>query len=236
MVWVLSVSQQRPDTISYEPLSMPSVSGSIFSVLSALDIIAFAFRGHNLVLEIQLMYPCGEELKFLTSSLLFVSFTSSSEAFELIGTLCLQEACWLLYRHSTFTTFLLATAFSPTLRLANKPNQQALFNLGQIRFQSLFSVVSRFYIGIALPSLSSLAGLLGGLTLSVTFAYPFFTWVLIKKPANYSFSGYFHWGLGCLGVAFSLALSIGDIWSMVKLKFFSPKVKLMFKVSGFFLL
>ncbi|KAF3523511.1 hypothetical protein F2Q69_00046248 [Brassica cretica] len=168
MVWVLSVSQQRPDTISYEPLSMPSVSGSIFSVLSALGIIAFAFRGHNLVLEMQLMYPCGEELKFLTSSLLFVSFTSSSEAFELIGTF--------------------------------------------------------------------LAGLLGGLTLSVTFAYPCFTWVLIKKPANYSFSGYFHWGLGCLGVAFSLALSIGDIWSMVKLKFFSPKVKLMFKVSGFFLL
>ncbi|KAG2250300.1 hypothetical protein Bca52824_080436 [Brassica carinata] len=119
--------------------------------------------------------------------------------------------------------------------LANKPNQQALFNLGQIRFQS-FSVVSRFYIGISLPFLSSLASLLGGLTLSVTFAYPCFTWVLIKKPTNYSFSGYFHWVLGCLGVAFSLTLSIGDIWSMVKLKFFSPKVKLMFKVSGFFLL
>ncbi|CAN6927288.1 unnamed protein product [Brassica oleracea] len=210
MVWVLSVSQQRPDTISYEPLSMPSVSGSIFSVLSALGIIAFAFRGHNLVLEIQ--------VKSLYNLFLFIYICS----IELV--------------HSTFTTFLLATAFSPTLRLANKPNQQALFNLGQIRFQSLFSVVSRFYIGIALPSLSSLAGLLGGLTLSVTFAYPFFTWVLIKKPANYSFSGYFHWGLGCLGVAFSLALSIGDIWSMVKLKFFSPKVKLMFKVSGFFLL
>ncbi|CDY20893.1 BnaC06g01130D [Brassica napus] len=198
MVWVLSVSQQRPDTISYEPLSMPSVSGSIFYVLSALGIIAFAFRGHNLVLEIQLVYPCGEELK-----------------------------------HSTFTTFLLAATF--LLVLANKPNQQALFNLGQIRFQS-FSVVSRFYIGISLPFLSSLASLLGGLTLSVTFAYPCFTWVLIKKPTNYSFSGYFHWVLGCLGVAFSLTLSIGDIWSMVKLKFFSPKVKLMFKVSGFFLL
>ncbi|KAH0872120.1 hypothetical protein HID58_069482 [Brassica napus] len=139
----------------------------------------------------------------------------------------------LLYRHSTFTTFLLAATF--LLVLANKPNQQALFNLGQIRFQS-FSVVSRFYIGISLPFLSSLASLLGGLTLSVTFAYPCFTWVLIKKPTNYSFSGYFHWVLGCLGVAFSLTLSIGDIWSMVKLKFFSPKVKLMFKVSGFFLL
>nr|VDD59884.1 unnamed protein product [Brassica oleracea] len=122
MVWVLSVSQQRPDTISYEPLSMPSVSGSIFSVLSALGIIAFAFRGHNLVLEIQLMYPCGEELK-----------------------------------HSTFTTFLLATAFLlVALRLANKPNQQALFNLGQIRFRSPFQLCLVFSLALlSLPCLAS---------------------------------------------------------------------------------
>lgn len=53
MVWVLSVSQQRPPTISYEPMSLPSFSASVFSVLNALGIIAFAFRGHNLALEIQ---------------------------------------------------------------------------------------------------------------------------------------------------------------------------------------
>ncbi|KAF2592281.1 hypothetical protein F2Q70_00042472 [Brassica cretica] len=188
MVWVLSVSQQRPDTISYEPLSMPSVSGSIFSVLSALGIIAFAFRAHVPMWR-------GAKVAYFFIALCIFHI--------LIG------GIWA-YRN-----------FMP-------PSGDQV--------SESFSVVSRFFIGIALPSLSSLAGLLGGLTLSVTFAYPFFTWVLIKKPANYSFSGYFHWGLGCLGVAFSLALSIGDIWSMVKLKFFSPKVKLMFKVSGFFLL
>lgn len=53
MVWVLSVSQPRPPTISYEPLKSPSFSASVFSVLNALGIIAFAFRGHNLALEIQ---------------------------------------------------------------------------------------------------------------------------------------------------------------------------------------
>lgn len=53
MVWVLSVSQQRPPSISYEPLSLPSSTASVFSVLNALGIIAFAFRGHNLALEIQ---------------------------------------------------------------------------------------------------------------------------------------------------------------------------------------
>ncbi|KAK8596783.1 hypothetical protein V6N13_001390 [Hibiscus sabdariffa] len=57
MVWVLSVSQQRPPTISYEPLSLPSSAAAFFSVMNALGIVAFAFRGHNLVLEIQATMP-----------------------------------------------------------------------------------------------------------------------------------------------------------------------------------
>ncbi|KAE8729196.1 Lysine histidine transporter-like 8 [Hibiscus syriacus] len=83
-----------------------------------------------------------------------------------------------------------------------------------------------FFIGVALPFLSSLAGLLGGLTLPVTFAYPCFMWVLIKRPTKYSFNWYFNWILGWLGIAFSLAFSIGGVWSIVnnglKLKFFKP--------------
>lgn len=92
-------------------------------------------------------------------------------------------------------------------------------------FRVFYGFVS-FFIGVALPFLSSLAGLLGGLTLPVTFAYPCFMWVLIKKPTKYSFNWYFNWILGWLGIAFSLAFSIGGVWSMVnsglKLKFFKP--------------
>jgi len=92
-------------------------------------------------------------------------------------------------------------------------------------FRVFYGFVS-FFIGVALPFLSSLAGLLGGLTLPVTFAYPCFMWVLIKQPPKYSFNWYFNWILGWLGVAFSLAFSIGGIWSIVndglKLKFFKP--------------
>jgi amino acid permease len=53
MVWVLSVSQERPPSISYEPLSLTAPSSSLFLALNALGIVAFSFRGHNLVLEIQ---------------------------------------------------------------------------------------------------------------------------------------------------------------------------------------
>lgn len=52
MVWLLSVSHTRPASISYHPLV-----SSPFSVLNALGIVAFAFRGHNLVLEIQATMP-----------------------------------------------------------------------------------------------------------------------------------------------------------------------------------
>jgi hypothetical protein len=53
MSWVLSVSQQRPSTVSYEPAKYTSFGSSLFSTMNALGIIAFAFRGHNLALEIQ---------------------------------------------------------------------------------------------------------------------------------------------------------------------------------------
>ena len=53
MSWVLSVSQQRPTTVSYDPVKYTSFGSSLLSTLNALGIIAFAFRGHNLALEIQ---------------------------------------------------------------------------------------------------------------------------------------------------------------------------------------
>jgi hypothetical protein len=90
-------------------------------------------------------------------------------------------------------------------------------------FRVLYGFISLF-ISVALPFLSSLAGLLGGLTLPVTFAYPCFMWIRLKKPERFTFAWYLNWGLGLLGTAFSLAFSLGGIWSIfnsgVKFKFF----------------
>lgn len=53
LTWVLSVSKTRPPGVSYELVWTESEVGNVSSILNALGIIAFAFRGHNLVLEIQ---------------------------------------------------------------------------------------------------------------------------------------------------------------------------------------
>ncbi|XP_034677238.1 lysine histidine transporter-like 8 isoform X2 [Vitis riparia] len=213
MVWVLSVSQQRPPPISYQPLSSPSFSASVFSVMNALGIVAFAFRGHNLAMEIQM--PSGGILNALYG---FHSHDIPrgllAMTFLLVVFNCLSS--FQIYSMPVFDSF--------EAGYTSRTNRPCSIWV-RSGFRVFYGFIS-FFIGVALPFLSSLAGLLGGLTLPVTFAYPCFMWVLIKKPTKFSFNWYFNWILGWLGIAFSLAFSIGGVWSMVnsglKLKFFKP--------------
>ncbi|KAJ6336402.1 hypothetical protein OIU78_012904 [Salix suchowensis] len=57
LIWVVSIVQGRPEAVSYDPPEAKSDMARICDVLNALGIIAFAFRGHNLVLEIQGTMP-----------------------------------------------------------------------------------------------------------------------------------------------------------------------------------
>ncbi|KAL6509810.1 Lysine histidine transporter-like 8 [Orobanche gracilis] len=260
MVWVLSVSQQRPPTLSYQPITMPTETASVFSVLNALGIVAFAFRGHNLVLEIQV---CDATMPSTFKKPAHVPMWRGAKVAYVFIAMCLFPVAiggYWAYGNLMPSGGILNALFGFHSRdiprgLLAMPFLLVVFNcLSSFQIYSMpvfdsfeASYTSRtnrpcsiwvrsgfrvFYgfvsllIGVALPFLSSLAGLLGGLTLPVTFAYPCFMWVLIKKPVKYSFNWYVNWILGWLGVAFSLAFSIGGIWSMVsnglKLKFFKP--------------
>ncbi|KAM0967899.1 hypothetical protein ACFX13_016643 [Malus domestica] len=257
MVWVLSVSQPRPPTISYEPISLPSSSASVFAVLNALGIVAFAFRGHNLVLEIQATMPStfkhpahvpmwrGAKVAYFFIAMCL--FPVAIGGFWAYGNLMpsggilnalygfhshdiprgLLAMCFLLVVFnclSSFQIYSMPVFDSFEAGYTSRTNRPCSIWV-RSGFRVFYGFIN-FFIGVALPFLSSLAGLLGGLTLPVTFAYPCFMWVLIKKPTKYSFNWYFHWILGWLGIAFSLAFSIGGLWSMVnsglKLKFFKP--------------
>ncbi|EMS58963.1 hypothetical protein TRIUR3_14050 [Triticum urartu] len=57
MIWVISVAKGRVAGVSYDPVKASSDVDRTIAVLNGLGIIAFAFRGHNLVLEIQGTMP-----------------------------------------------------------------------------------------------------------------------------------------------------------------------------------
>lgn len=56
VIWVVSVVEGRPTGVSYEKLEEVSQVARVCDVLNSLGIVAFAFRGHNLVLEIQVRW------------------------------------------------------------------------------------------------------------------------------------------------------------------------------------
>ncbi|CAL9063037.1 unnamed protein product [Musa banksii] len=257
MAWLLSVSQERPPSISYQPMASPSFGAAAFSILNALGIIAFAFRGHNLTLEIQATMPStfkhpahvpmwrGAKVAYLLIAMCL--FPIAIGGFWAYGDLMpaggMLNALYAFHSHDIprgllATTFLLVVFNClSSFQIYSMPVFDS-FEAGYTSrtnrpcsvwvrsgFRVFYGFIS-FFIGVALPFLSSLAGLLGGLTLPVTFAYPCFMWIRIKKPERFSFNWYLNWSLGIMGIAFSLAFSMGGVWSMVnsglKLKFFKP--------------
>lgn len=53
MIWAISIGKGRSSDISYDPPEMESNMDRFGGILNSLGIIVLAFRGHNVILEIQ---------------------------------------------------------------------------------------------------------------------------------------------------------------------------------------
>lgn len=72
-----------------------------------------------------------------------------------------------------------------------------------------------FFISVTFPFLPSLGGLIGGIALPLTYAYPCFMWIAVKKPSNFSPNWWLNNALGGLGMVLSLLLAAAGLWSLV---------------------
>lgn len=247
MIWALSISRQRPPGVTYNVEQSKSVIASVFSILNALGIVAFSFRGHNLAMEIQatmpstLKHPAHVPMwrgakaaniiialcyfpiaiagywaygsMMLSSGILFsmyafhqrdIARTLMAFVFILVVINCLSS--FQIYSFTIFDSF-----EAGYTKKRNRPISQKV----RVAFR-IFYVFTNFLIGVAFPWLAGLTGLLGGLTSApVTFAYPCFMWLAIKKPKRFSFSWYLNWSLGVLGMLMAVAFSAGGIWTIV---------------------
>jgi hypothetical protein len=57
--WVVSVAKGRVAGVAYDPVKVANGVDGALGILNGLGIIAFAFRGHNLALEIQVNKKLG---------------------------------------------------------------------------------------------------------------------------------------------------------------------------------
>lgn len=95
--------------------------------------------------------------------------------------------------------------------------------------RSLFRIMfgyGCFFVAVAIPFLGSLAGLIGGIALPVTLAYPCFMWLKVKKPKMYSGMWLLNWGLGLSGIVLSGVLIAAGVYVVIdtgiEVSFFKP--------------
>ncbi|KAH0454941.1 hypothetical protein IEQ34_016865 [Dendrobium chrysotoxum] len=179
---------QVPQT-SYTPVDGRGRINIVLDIVNAIGIIAFSFRGHNLVLEIQATMPSTPKYpsriqmwRGVKAAYLLVAFCFYPIAicgFWAYGNKIPPARFCTHSLHSTATIHLVLSG-------VHQKVQQALPTVAEIRVPSIFFGYVVFLIAVAFPFLSDLAGLLGGIALPVTLAYPCFMWIVIKNPEKFN--------------------------------------------------
>ncbi|KAL3840146.1 hypothetical protein ACJIZ3_024737 [Penstemon smallii] len=259
LIWVLSVTKSRPLGISYDPVETKSDIAKICNILNALGIIAFAFRGHNLVLEIQgtmpstlknpASVPMWKGAKFSYLIIACCLFPMAIGGYWAYGNLIPANGGMLgalnqYHRNDTSRVVLGLTSLFIVINSLSSFQIYAMpvFDNLEFRYTSnkngpcpwwfrtglrIFFGCLAFFISVALPVLKSLAGLIGGIALPVTLAYPCLMWIMIKKPQKYSANWWLNWSLGSLGMVLSVLLVFGAIWTIatqgIEAHFFKPQ-------------
>ncbi|KAL4575412.1 hypothetical protein LXL04_022255 [Taraxacum kok-saghyz] len=259
VIWVVSVAEGRPTSVSYEKAEGVSQVARVCDVLNALGIVAFAFRGHNLVLEIQGTMPSNPKqpsripmwkgVKYSYLIIAMCLFPLAIGGYWAYGNLMPTTGGLLtaLYKYHGQSTSRAILGLTSTLVIINSLTSfqiyaMPVFDNLELRYVTkmngpcprwvragsrVFFCSLTFFVAVALPFLPSLAGLIGGIALPITLAYPCFMWIVIKKPNVFSKMWWLNWILGCLGMILSVLLVFGAIWTIVvrgmDVHFFNPK-------------
>lgn len=247
LLWSISITKGKPSGISYNPITPKSEISRTFSVFNALGTIALAFRGHNLILEIQATMPSREKIlscvpmsrgvNFAYLVIFLCLYPLAIIGFWAYGDMIANQGGMLnalhtFHGHDTsrfllnLTTLLAVVHCLCSYQIYAVPTIDNL-TFAYIRkkkkpcpkwvpfaFRILFGCLTLF-IAIALPFIRSLGGLIGGIALPVTMAYPCFMWIVIKKPCKWSSMWCINMVIGSFGVVLSVLVFAGGIWTLI---------------------
>ncbi|KAF5189343.1 Lysine histidine transporter-like [Thalictrum thalictroides] len=260
LLWSISISKSRPTDISYIPIKHRTDIGTSFSALNAIGIIAFTFRGHNLILEIQATMPTSEKItsckpmwsgiKFAYLLIALCLFPLAIAGFWAYGNKIptgvrggMLYALHTFHQHDTsrivlaiivllvlihcvcsFQIYAMPTLDNLTFAYTSRKKKPCSKWI-KVAFRVFFGCLT-FFIAVAIPFLRGLAGLIGGIALPLTLAYPCFMWITIKKPKRFTAMWFINFALGSLGMILSILVSAGGIWNLVHpgidVRFFKP--------------
>ncbi|KAJ7536315.1 hypothetical protein O6H91_12G064200 [Diphasiastrum complanatum] len=241
IAWGASAHHGRGPGVSYG-YPHQTTADTIFNVFNALGQVAFAYAGHNVVLEIQATIPStpqkpskipmwrGVVVAYIIVALCYFpvafvgywAFGNDTTFDNVLGKL--QHPTWLIAAANLMVVIHVIGSYQiyamPVFDmletvLVKKLHLPPGLTL-RIIVRSLYVALTCF-IGITLPFFGDLLGFFGGFAFApTTFFLPCCMWLAVYKPKPFSLSWMANWISIILGVLLMLVSSIGGLRSIIR--------------------
>ncbi|KAK3013144.1 hypothetical protein RJ639_008567 [Escallonia herrerae] len=239
IAWVASLNKGIHQEVDYSPRAK-STAGNVFNFFSALGDVAFAYAGHNVVLEIQATIPSTPERpskiamwKGVVVAYIVVAicyFPVALVGYYIFGNtiddnilITLEKPNWLIATANMFVVVHVIGGYQiyamPVFDMIETylVKQMNFSPTTTLRFitRNLYVAITMF-IGITFPFFGGLLGFFGGFALAPTTYYlPCIMWLAIKKPRKYSISWWTNWFCIVVGVLLMVLAPIGGLRSII---------------------
>jgi amino acid permease len=239
IAWTASLSKGvKPDVqYGYKAKSTP---GTVFNFLAALGDVAFAYAGHNVVLEIQATIPSTPEkpskgpmwrgvvVAYIVVAICY--FPVALIGYWMFGNdvednilISLNKPAWLIATANMFVVIHVIGSYQiyampvfdmmETLlvkKLNFKPSSALRFIVRNVY------VAFTMFVGITFPFFSGLLSFFGGFAFApTTYFLPCVMWLSIYKPKRFSLSWCANWVCIVFGVLLMILAPIGGLRSII---------------------
>ncbi|CAN4115525.1 unnamed protein product [Withania somnifera] len=209
--------------------------------LSALGDVAFAYAGHNVVLEIQATIPSTPEklskgpmwkgvwvayiiVAICYLPVAFIGYWAFGNLVEDNILLSLEKPMWLVAAANMFVVVHVIGSYQvfamPVFDMietyAVKTIKLKPSTILRFAVRTTF-VAFTLFVGMTIPFFGGLMGFFGGFALAPTSYYlPCIIWLIIVKPKRFGFSWCMNWFCVIVGILLTVLSPIGGMWTLIK--------------------
>ncbi|KAE9586573.1 hypothetical protein Lal_00014328 [Lupinus albus] len=239
IAWTTSLHKGVQENVQYS-YKATTTPGTVFNFLSALGDVAFAYAGHNVVLEIQATIPStperpskGPMWKGVVVAYIVVAvcyFPVALIGYWMFGNavsdnilVSLNKPTWLIVIANLFVVIHVIGSYQlyamPVFdmietvmvkRLHFKPTRMLRFVVRNAY------VAFTMFIGITFPFFGGLLGFFGGFAFApTTYFLPCIMWLALYRPKKFSISWLLNWICIILGLLLMILSPIGGLRSII---------------------
>ncbi|XP_072965112.1 lysine histidine transporter 1-like isoform X2 [Typha angustifolia] len=239
IAWGASVDKGKQANVEYGYKSSTAV-GTMFNFFSALGDVAFAYAGHNVVLEIQATIPSTPEkpskkpmwkgviVAYIIVAMCYfpvalVGYWAFGNAVQDNILITLEKPRWLIATANMMVVVHVIGSYQiyamPVFDMMETVLVKKLhFSPGltlRLISRSVYVAITMF-LAMTFPFFSGLLGFFGGFVFApTTYFLPCVMWLSIYKPKRYSLSWFTNWICIILGVILMIVAPIGGLRQII---------------------